>query len=196
MNVQDSKSRTTWATLYAAAVRTLRHTFPGSVIQPQDEKQEENLILRRLRELQLHDNAGTGPEKDQAASDRCTKAALKQLEEIFVGSRTRKARDREVDTEAVYEQIGRLKVVQNTLASLEAEKKQKNDKASLVVGRLSRYLDGTQLILSSYRKRLQGLVRKLDSELTAEASRSKPGLERESVQRVPSSKVKRGRPRS
>jgi transposase-like protein len=38
------------------------------------------------------------------------KAALEQLEGIFVDGRTRKARDSEIDTDALYEQIGRLKM--------------------------------------------------------------------------------------
>jgi transposase-like protein len=38
------------------------------------------------------------------------KAAVKQLEEIFTDGRTRKARDSEVEREALYEQIGRLKM--------------------------------------------------------------------------------------
>jgi transposase-like protein len=38
------------------------------------------------------------------------KAALEQLQELFVDGRTRKARDGEFDAEALYEQIGRLKM--------------------------------------------------------------------------------------
>jgi len=38
------------------------------------------------------------------------KAALEQLEEIFVDGRKRKAREGEVDQDALYEEIGRLKV--------------------------------------------------------------------------------------
>ncbi len=38
------------------------------------------------------------------------KAALEQLQEIFVDGRARKARDSEVETAALYEQIGRLKM--------------------------------------------------------------------------------------
>jgi transposase len=38
------------------------------------------------------------------------KAALEQLQEHFVDRRTRKARDGEFDAEALYEQIGRLKM--------------------------------------------------------------------------------------
>jgi transposase len=38
------------------------------------------------------------------------KAALEQLQESFVDGRTRKARDDEFDPEALYEQIGRLKM--------------------------------------------------------------------------------------
>jgi transposase len=38
------------------------------------------------------------------------RAALEHLEEIFVDGRTRKARDSEVDRDALYEQIGRLKM--------------------------------------------------------------------------------------
>jgi transposase-like protein len=38
------------------------------------------------------------------------KAALEQLEEIFVDGRKRRARDSEVDQDALYEEIGRLKV--------------------------------------------------------------------------------------
>jgi putative transposase len=38
------------------------------------------------------------------------KAALEQLQELFVDGRTRKARDGEFDTDALYEQIGRLKM--------------------------------------------------------------------------------------
>jgi transposase len=38
------------------------------------------------------------------------KAALEQLQELFVDGRTRKTRDSEFDTEALYEQIGRLKM--------------------------------------------------------------------------------------
>jgi transposase-like protein len=38
------------------------------------------------------------------------KAALEQLEEIFFDGRKRKARDGEVDQDALYEEIGRLKV--------------------------------------------------------------------------------------
>ena len=38
------------------------------------------------------------------------KAALEQLQEHFVDGRTRKARDGEFDAEALYEQIGRLKM--------------------------------------------------------------------------------------
>jgi transposase-like protein len=38
------------------------------------------------------------------------KAALEQLEGIFVDGRTRKARESEIDTDALYEQIGRLKM--------------------------------------------------------------------------------------
>jgi transposase len=35
---------------------------------------------------------------------------VEQLEEIFTDGRTRKARDSEVEREALYEQIGRLKM--------------------------------------------------------------------------------------
>jgi transposase-like protein len=38
------------------------------------------------------------------------KAALEQLQELFVDGRTRKARDSEFNTDALYEQIGRLKM--------------------------------------------------------------------------------------
>jgi transposase len=38
------------------------------------------------------------------------KAALEQLQEHFVDGRTRKSRDGEFDAEALYEQIGRLKM--------------------------------------------------------------------------------------
>jgi len=38
------------------------------------------------------------------------KAALEQLPEIFVDGRTRKAADGEADNDALYEEIGRLKV--------------------------------------------------------------------------------------
>jgi transposase len=38
------------------------------------------------------------------------KAALEQLQESFVDGRTRKARDGEFDLDALYEQIGRLKM--------------------------------------------------------------------------------------
>jgi transposase-like protein len=38
------------------------------------------------------------------------KAALEHLEEIFVDGRRRKAGDEEVEKEALYEEIGRLKV--------------------------------------------------------------------------------------
>lgn len=38
------------------------------------------------------------------------KAALEQLQESFVDGRTRKAGDDEFDSEALYEQIGRLKM--------------------------------------------------------------------------------------
>ena len=38
------------------------------------------------------------------------KAALEQLPELFVDGRTRKTRDDEADTDALYEEIGRLKV--------------------------------------------------------------------------------------
>ena len=38
------------------------------------------------------------------------KAALEQLPELFVDGRTRKARDGEADNDALYEEIGRLKV--------------------------------------------------------------------------------------
>jgi hypothetical protein len=38
------------------------------------------------------------------------RAALEQLEEIFVDGRRRKARAEEVEKEALYEEIGRLKV--------------------------------------------------------------------------------------
>jgi transposase-like protein len=38
------------------------------------------------------------------------KAALEQLEEIFVDGRKRQAREGEVDQDALYEEIGRLKV--------------------------------------------------------------------------------------
>jgi len=38
------------------------------------------------------------------------RAALDHLEEIFVDGRTKKARDSEVDRDALYEQIGRLKM--------------------------------------------------------------------------------------
>ena len=38
------------------------------------------------------------------------KAALEQLPELFVDGRTRKARGGEVDNDALYEEIGRLKV--------------------------------------------------------------------------------------
>jgi transposase-like protein len=38
------------------------------------------------------------------------RAALDHLGEIFVDGRTRKARDSEVDRDALYEQIGRLKM--------------------------------------------------------------------------------------
>jgi transposase-like protein len=38
------------------------------------------------------------------------RAALDHLEEIFVDGRTQKARDSEVDRDALYEQIGRLKM--------------------------------------------------------------------------------------
>jgi transposase-like protein len=38
------------------------------------------------------------------------KSALEQLQELFVDGRTRKARDGEFDTDALYEQIGRLKM--------------------------------------------------------------------------------------
>jgi transposase-like protein len=38
------------------------------------------------------------------------KTALEQLQEIFLDGRTRKARDREVDSDVLYEQIGRLKM--------------------------------------------------------------------------------------
>jgi transposase len=38
------------------------------------------------------------------------KSALEQLQELFVDGRTRKARDSEFNTDALYEQIGRLKM--------------------------------------------------------------------------------------
>ena len=38
------------------------------------------------------------------------KAAMEHLEEAFEDGRTRKARDSEVDRDALYEQIGRLKM--------------------------------------------------------------------------------------
>ena len=38
------------------------------------------------------------------------KAALEQLPELFVDGRTRKTRDGETDNNALYEEIGRLKV--------------------------------------------------------------------------------------
>ena len=38
------------------------------------------------------------------------KAALEQLPELFVDGRTSKTRDGEADTDALYEEIGRLKV--------------------------------------------------------------------------------------
>ena len=38
------------------------------------------------------------------------KAALEQMPELFVDGRTRKSRDGEADSNALYEEIGRLKV--------------------------------------------------------------------------------------
>jgi transposase-like protein len=38
------------------------------------------------------------------------KSALEQLPELFVDGRTRKARNGEAETDALYEEIGRLKV--------------------------------------------------------------------------------------
>jgi transposase len=73
-------------------------------------KFKARVALEAIREEKTLSQLGSQFQVHPVQIAQWRKAAIEQLQESFVDGRTRKAHDEEFDAEALYEQIGRLKM--------------------------------------------------------------------------------------